>query len=86
MASPNPTQFNIETLNALGARLRDHAEEVADVVNFEPATTDLRLAAAACSRFASLKFRIAEIAEMALTQDGAATTRDLRQALDDAQG
>jgi hypothetical protein len=30
--------------------------------------------------------RIAEIAEMALSQAGPATARDLRQALDDAQG
>jgi hypothetical protein len=47
---------------------------------------DLRIAARALALFATLKFRIAEIAEMALSQAGPAIARDLRQALYDAQG
>jgi hypothetical protein len=43
------------------------------------------LAAWALSNFATLRFRIMEIAEMAPTQDGAATRRDLIAALADAE-
>jgi hypothetical protein len=38
-----------------------------------------------CSSFASLRFRVAEIAAMALTQAGAAMRRDLLDALTDAE-
>jgi hypothetical protein len=47
---------------------------------------DICQAARALALFATLKFRIAEIAEMALSQAGPATARDLRQALDEARG
>jgi hypothetical protein len=48
MAEPNPTPLNIETLNQLAGRLRDHAEDLADALEFEPVTADIRLAARAC--------------------------------------
>jgi hypothetical protein len=78
------TVFNIETLNALGARLYDHADSITNVAAHEM-ELDIRLAARVCSNFATLRFRVAEIAEMALTQDGAATRRDLLDALADAE-
>jgi hypothetical protein len=46
---------------------------------------DCRLAARALSNFATLRFRVAEIAEAALTQAGAAIRRDLLEALADAE-
>jgi hypothetical protein len=84
MATDNPTPFNIEGLNSLAARLRDHAEDVADVVNFDPVVNDLRLAALACGKFASLRFAVSEIASDASTPP--ATRRDLLIALEEAQG
>jgi hypothetical protein len=47
---------------------------------------DIRVAARALDRLASLRFRIAEIAEAALTQAPAATRRDLLEALSAAEG
>jgi hypothetical protein len=85
MVKSQPIRFDIETLNALGARPFDHADSIVNVAAHEM-EMDIRQAARALALFATLKFRIAEIAEMALTQAGAATARDLRQALDDAQG
>jgi hypothetical protein len=46
---------------------------------------DLRVAGRVCSRFATLRFRVAEIAEEALTQAGARIRRDLLDALADAE-
>jgi hypothetical protein len=46
---------------------------------------DIRLSARVCSNFATLRFRVAEIAEAALTQHPAATRRDLLGALADAE-
>jgi hypothetical protein len=87
MAEDNPTTvFDTETLNNLGGRLLDHAEDMAADINFEPLTLDLRMAARACSKFSTLRFRVGEIAGMALIQDGAATRRDLLDALADARG
>jgi hypothetical protein len=77
------TVFNAETLAALCARLHDHADGIVNVAAHEM-ETDIRQATRALALFATLKFRIAEIAEMALTQAGPAIARDLRQALDDA--
>lgn len=72
--------FNIETLNALGARLFDHAEDISDALEFEPVTSDLRLAARAIDKLAGLRFRIGEIAESCMTQAPAATRGDLLDA------
>jgi hypothetical protein len=45
----------------------------------------IRSAARVCSNFATLRFRIMEIAELVLTQVPAATRRDLLDALADAE-
>jgi hypothetical protein len=77
------TNFDIEALNALGGCLFDHAESIAAEILLEPVVADC-LAAWACSTFASLRFRVAEIAVLAPQQNGSATARDLREALDSA--
>ena len=46
---------------------------------------DVRLAGRAISNLATLRFRVAEIAEAALTQPGAAIRRDLLDALANAE-
>jgi hypothetical protein len=46
---------------------------------------DIRLGARACSNLATLRFRIMEIVEAALTQPGTAISRDLLAALADAE-
>jgi hypothetical protein len=82
MAANEPiTTFNIETLNAIGARLSGHADTITN------AAADLQMAARIAHKLASLRFRIAEIAEQALTQewDRAAFARDLRDALAKAE-
>ncbi len=61
------TVFNYETLNALGARLIDNTDSIVNVASHEM-ELDIRLAARVCSKLASLRFRVAEIAETALTQ------------------
>jgi hypothetical protein len=78
------TVFTIETLNALGARLFDHADSITNVARHDM-EVDIRLAARACSNMASLRFRIGEIAEEALSQHPSATHRDLLAALADAE-
>jgi hypothetical protein len=78
------TAFNIETLNALGARLYDHADSITNVAAHEM-EIDIRLAARVCSNLATLRFRVAEIAEAALTHAPGATRRDLIDALADAE-
>jgi hypothetical protein len=45
---------------------------------------DIRLAAQACDKLAGLRFRVGEIAEIALHQNVATTARDLREGLDNA--
>jgi hypothetical protein len=85
MANGKTTKFNAENLAALCARLRDHADSITNVAAHEM-ELDLRIAARALALFATLQFRVSEIAEMALSQAGPATARDLRQALDDTQG
>lgn len=78
-----PALLNIETLTLIGARLYDYADTIAPTL---PDTArDVRMAARAVDKLASLRFRIGEIADMALSQDGAATARDLRDALNDAE-
>jgi hypothetical protein len=79
MAENQPTTLNIETLNAIGARLSGHADALTQDI-----AVDLRLSARVCDRLASLRSRIAEIAAQALDRpqwDAAAFARDVRDAL-----
>jgi hypothetical protein len=85
MANTNPTPITIETLNQLAGRLRDHAEDLADALEFEPVVIDIRLAARACDSYAGLRFQVAEIAADVLTKPGLAIHRDLFAALDAAE-
>jgi hypothetical protein len=71
------TVFDYETLTKLGARLFDHADSITNVAAHEM-EVDIRSAA-------TLRFRVAEIAEATLMQDRAATRRDLVDALNDAE-
>jgi hypothetical protein len=79
------TVFTIEQLNALAGRLRNHSEDFADAFGFESAVADMRLAIRVYHNLAVLRFRVLEIAEQALSQDGAATRRDLVMAVGDAE-
>jgi hypothetical protein len=74
------TIFDYETLTKLGARLFDHADRITSVAAHEM-EVDIRSAARVCSNLATLRFRIAEIADRALTQAGAAIRRDLLDAI-----
>jgi len=77
--------LDYETLTAVGARLSRHAEDITNAARQDIAN-DLRLAAVMASKFASLRFRVAEIAPKAIDHpewDRAAFARDLRAALDD---
>jgi hypothetical protein len=60
------------------ARLFDHADSIVNPSAYE---MEIDLAARACDQFASLRFRVADIAAVAPHQNGAATARDLREAL-----
>jgi hypothetical protein len=85
--SDHTEKFNYANLTAIGGRLSQRADGVV-MVGAQDIASDLRLAARMASRFATLIFRIGEIAEMALTipaWDGAAFARDLRDALSDAE-
>jgi hypothetical protein len=76
-----PTILDIGTLNAISLRLSERAEQISQIT-LQDLALDLRLASRACDKLSSLRFRIAEIAEKALTQDGGATHRDLRALLE----
>jgi hypothetical protein len=77
----NPTSpFTYEGLTAASGRLTRHADDITNVARMDIAD-DLRLAARIADKFASLKFRIIEVAEAALIQDTAATRRDLLEAM-----
>ena len=85
MATEKPTIFDIPTLNAIGARLGDHADKITNAARQDIAA-DLRLAAQIADKLASLRFRIGGIAGKAIEHpewDNAAIARDLRSALDD---
>jgi hypothetical protein len=75
------TAFTIESSNAIGARLFDHADAITNAARRDVAT-DLRLAARACDKFASLRFEAAEITAKTKDPD---TARELRDALADAE-
>jgi hypothetical protein len=47
--------LNIETLNALNLRLREHAEDISVEISFEPIVRDIRLAARVCTKLATLR-------------------------------
>ncbi len=82
-----PTILDIETLNEISTRLYDRAESINQIC-LQDLTMELRLAARVCSTMASLRFRIAEIAQNALDHpewDRAAFARDLRDMLNDAE-
>jgi hypothetical protein len=89
MADPDHKPiFDYASLTAIGARLSDHADAVTNAARQDIAN-DLRLAAAIAVKFASLRFRVAEIAAKAIENpdwDNAAIARDLREALDAAAG
>jgi hypothetical protein len=78
------TILDIPTLNAIGARLHEHADAITQDV-----AADLQLAALITHKFAGLRLRVAEIAEAALAHpewDRAAFACDLRDALAKAEG
>jgi hypothetical protein len=77
---PKLTAFSIENLNAIGARLFDHADAIRNAARRDVAA-DLRLAARIADKLASLRFRISEIAGKTKDHD---TARALSDALADA--
>jgi hypothetical protein len=81
----SPVILDYGTLTAISLRLSERADLITQIT-LQDLALDIRLAAQACDKLASLRFRIAEIAEMALNQDGAATARDLRELLDCQEG
>ena len=81
---PSPAILNTEMLTAIAAKLFEHSDNV-ESVPWQDIALNLRLAARLAEKTASLRFRVQEIAEMALTQDPGATARDLRDALNDAE-
>jgi hypothetical protein len=72
MAAEQPITFTIVFLNTLSRRLIDHADSI-DSIRDRDKEQDIRLASRVCNALCGLRFRVAEIAEMALEQDGAAT-------------
>jgi hypothetical protein len=84
MAEGQPITFTITFLTSFGARLIDHADSITDFRKHEM-ERDLRTASRVCNALCGLRFRVAEIAELALEQDGAVTRRDLLQSLTDAK-
>jgi hypothetical protein len=84
MAAEQPITFTIVFLNTLSRRLVDDADNITDFTQHDM-ERDIRLASRVCGSLCGLRFRVAEVAAMALEQDGAATRRDLLQALTDAE-
>ena len=80
----SPAILNTEMLTTIAAKLFEHSDNVKSVP-WQDIALILRLAARLAEKTASLRFRVQEIAEMALTQDPGATARDLRDALNDAE-
>jgi hypothetical protein len=64
MATDKPIKFDTESLNALGARLVDHADGI-EFITLHNLEQDIRLAARVCDKLASLRFRVAEISTCA---------------------
>ena len=81
---PSPAILNTEMLTAIAAKLFEHSDNVKSVP-WQDIALNLRLAARLAEKTASIRFRIAEIADMALAQDPGATARDLRDLLSDME-
>jgi hypothetical protein len=81
---PSPAILNTEMLNEIAAKLFEHSDNVKNVP-WQDIALNLRLAARLVEKMSSLRFRVAEVAEMALSQDPGATARDLRDALNEAE-
>jgi hypothetical protein len=67
MDSEKSAKFDVESLNALGTRLFDHAGSITNVGAREM-KQDIRLAASVCHSFAGPRFRLAAITELALIE------------------
>jgi hypothetical protein len=80
MATEKPIIFDVETLNALGARLYGHGESITNIARQDMAD-DLRLATRAIDKLTTLRLRISEIAESCMIQAPPATRRDALDAL-----
>ncbi len=79
--TPKPTiVLDIETLNAISARLAERADAIRQVTLADWAE-DLRLAARACGLLAHLRFELGEIATKTTDHDA---RLELRGLLDDA--
>lgn len=79
----NKDTFTIENLNALASRLSDHADAV---LARKDAERDMRMAAVACHRLATMRYRITEIGRKALENpqwDSAAISRDINELLEE---
>jgi len=61
MGNHEPTIFNVSTLNALSARLIDHAESITNTAAHQM-EIDIRLASTVCDRLVELRCEVAEIA------------------------
>jgi hypothetical protein len=81
MSDNHEPAFTIENLNAIGARLLDHADAITNAARRDVAA-DLRLAARIADKLASLRFQISEIAAKTKDHD---TARALSDALTDAE-
>jgi hypothetical protein len=92
MADTKPTTIlDIETLNAIAARLSERADSIHQFSLVE-LVADLKTAAGACRRLAEIRYQLTEIAANAMTHpnwDRAAFARDLRALIepdDDQEG
>ena len=98
MATDQPTPIAIpltyESLNFIGARLVEHADNYTTAANdlLTVISNDLKLSARICDRFASLRFDIGEVITKIEAAQGASPqtfarvdiTRELRAALEKA--
>jgi hypothetical protein len=68
MANPDPTvKFDYAALTAIGGRFSRRADDIV-MIGAREMADDFRLAARMASKFAGLRFRVGEIADMALDQ------------------
>jgi hypothetical protein len=77
----NPQILDVSSLNAISLHLSERADSIHQF-SLQDLIYDLRVASKVCDKLSSLRFRIGEIAEAALTQDPGATARDLRELLE----
>jgi len=76
-----PTILDIETLNAISARLRDRADSVHQF-SLAELIEDLRIAARCADLLGHIRFEVSEIAAKCLDEDAA---RELRDLIEDAK-